>query len=45
MTHRYMVADLNLKEIALKKMHEPESSPLNARFHASEELLQFLDTL
>lgn len=44
-THKYMVADLNLKEIALKKMHEPESSPVNARFHASEELLQFLDTL
>lgn len=44
-THRYMVADLNLKEIALKKMHEPESAPMNARFHPSEELLQFLDTL
>lgn len=44
-THKYMVADLNLKEKALKKMHEPESSPMNVRFHASEELLQFLDTL
>lgn len=44
-THKYMVADLHLKEMALKKMHEPELSPLNTRFHAGEELLQFLDTL
>ncbi len=44
-THKYMVTDLNLKDIALKKMHEPESSPKNARYHASEKLQDFLDSL
>lgn len=44
-THRYMVSDLNLKEMALKKMGEPDSSTMNSRFHPSEEILQFLDTL
>ncbi len=28
-THKYMVADMKLKENALKKLHEPEPSNVN----------------
>ncbi|MBK5244914.1 MAG: tyrosine-type recombinase/integrase [Eubacteriaceae bacterium] len=44
-THKYMVADITLKQNALKKLHEPESSHLNVRYHATDDILQFLDSL
>lgn len=44
-THKYMVADLELKENALKKLHEPESSNVGSRYHATNDVLQFLNSL
>lgn len=44
-THKYMVADINLKERALNKMHEPESNNTNNRYHATDDILQFLNSL
>ncbi|HBP65950.1 MAG TPA: integrase [Desulfosporosinus sp.] len=44
-THKYMVADIKLKENALKKLHEPESSHANQRYHATDDILQFLNSL
>lgn len=44
-THKYMVADIKLKENALKKLHEPESSHANSRYQASNDILQFLKKL
>jgi len=44
-THKYMVADITLKENALKKLHEPDSSHLNVRYRATDDILQFLDSL
>jgi site-specific recombinase XerD len=41
-THKYMAADIKLKENALKKLHEPKSSHANSRYHASNDILQFL---
>lgn len=44
-THKYMVADIKLKENALKKLHEPESNRKEYRYHASDDILQFLNSL
>ena len=44
-THKYMVADLRLKENALKKLHEPESSHVDHRYHAADNILEFLNSL
>lgn len=44
-THKYMVADIKLKENALKKLHEPESNHKNSRYHATDDILQFLNSL
>ena len=44
-THKYMVADIKLKENALKKLHEPESNHKNTRYHATDDILQFLNSL
>lgn len=37
-THKYMVADLKLKENALKKLHEPQ-------LNCSDDILKFLNSL
>ena len=42
-THRYIEADLAMKERALKSLQEPPSGRL--RFRASDSLLAFLDGL
>lgn len=42
-THKYMVADLHLKEKALAKFSEPEGSKF--RYKPSADILSFLDTL
>lgn len=45
-THRYMVADIKLKEEALNKVQEPESSETTYnRYQADDRLLQFLKSL
>lgn len=44
-THRYMVADIKLKEELLNKVHEPESNKTYNRYHADDSLLQFLNSL
>ena len=44
-THKYMVADIKLKENALKKLHEPEPSHANGRYRAHNDILQFLKSL
>lgn len=44
-THKYMVADITLKEHALNKLHEPESNEINNRYHANDDILQFLSSL
>ena len=44
-THKYMVADINLKERALNKLHEPQSSVTSNRYHATDDILQFLNSL
>lgn len=42
-THKYMVADIRLKEKALAKVNEPVSSEF--RYRPSEDILSFLDSL
>ena len=42
-THKYMVADLRLKEQALSKIKEPKTSGF--RYKPSSEILSFLDSL
>lgn len=42
-THKYMVADLRLKEQALAKTQGPTES--NFRYRPSTDVLDFLDTL
>lgn len=44
-THQYMVADIKLKEKALEKLHEPDSSRTEHRYQATDEILQFLKSL
>lgn len=44
-THKYMVADIKLKERALDKLHEPQSNETGNRYHATEDILQFLNSL
>ena len=42
-THRYLEADLAMKEAALKRLEEPTTS--EPRYRASKRMLAFLDTL
>jgi site-specific recombinase XerD len=42
-THRYLAADLELKQRALEKL--PDIHQGGARFRANDRLLAFLDTL
>lgn len=44
-THKYMVADIKLKEEALKKLGEPGHYHENNRYHAREDILSFLNSL
>lgn len=44
-THKYMVADIKLKEEALNKLHEPNQKYKNNRYHASKDILNFLNSL
>ena len=44
-THKYIVADMKLKENALKKLHEPDLSHTNSRYQAANDILQFLKSL
>ena len=44
-THKYMIADLKLKENALKKIHQPKSKSDDARYKASSDILEFLNSL
>lgn len=43
-THKYMVADLKLKEKALEKLHAP-STRSDSRYHATDDILNFLNSL
>jgi integrase/recombinase XerD len=42
-THKYIEADLSMKERALKALQEPPGR--NRRFRAGDRLLSFLDSL
>ena len=42
-THRYIEADLAMKEAALRRVEAPTTSPV--RFKARDRLLAFLETL
>ena len=42
-THRYIEADLEMKEAVLKRMDAPSSKPV--RFKATDRLLDFLEGL
>lgn len=42
-THRYVEADLQMKERALKTLQAPSRAPL--RYHPSDDVLRFLQTL
>ncbi|WKY48317.1 tyrosine-type recombinase/integrase [Eubacteriaceae bacterium ES3] len=44
-THKYMVADITLKEKALDKLNEPNVNQSNNRYHATDDILQFLNSL
>lgn len=44
-THKYMVADIKLKEEALNKLHEPNQNHNNKRYHANKDILSFLNSL
>lgn len=44
-THKYMIADIALKEKALEKLNEPNVNQSNNRYHASDDILQFLNSL
>jgi site-specific recombinase XerD len=44
-THKYIVADMKLKENALKKLYEPDLSHTNSRYQAANDILQFLKSL
>lgn len=44
-THKYMVADITIKEKALKKMHAPESKYANKKYKPSNITLDFLNSL
>jgi integrase/recombinase XerD len=44
-THKYMVADIKLKENALNKLHEPEATDNENRYYATDDILQFLNSL
>lgn len=44
-THKYMVADIKLKERALNKLHEPDLNAADNRYHATDDILQFLNSL
>ncbi len=44
-THKYMVADIALKEKALKKIQDPGSKFINKKYHVSDAILQFLKSL
>lgn len=43
-THKYMVADMKLKENALEKLHSP-SIHCDSRYHATDDILNFLNSL
>lgn len=40
-----MVADIKLKEEALKNLNEPNQHPENNTYRASEDILRFLNSL
>jgi len=42
-THRYVEADLSMKERALARLQEPDNKP--SRYHPPDALMQFLQTL
>lgn len=44
-THKYMVADIKLKEDALKGFHEPSQLHKTNRYHANKDILGFLNSL
>jgi len=44
-THKYMVADIKLKEKALQKLHEPDAKRKLQRYHPSNDVLSFLNSL
>jgi len=45
-THKYMVADINLKENALSKLYEPTGNNNNfKKYKPSSDILNFLNTL
>lgn len=44
-THKYMVADMKLKEEALRKLGPPSQHHENNRYYASNDILNFLNSL
>ena len=44
-THKYMVADINLKENALSKLYEPTCNNTFKKYKPNSDILNFLNTL
>lgn len=44
-THKYMVADIKLKEDALKRLSGPQQDHGNNRYHTNNDILSFLNSL
>jgi integrase/recombinase XerD len=44
-THKYMVADLKIKENALQKLQKPDFNSKSKRYHVSNDILGFLNSL
>ncbi|MBI9010346.1 MAG: hypothetical protein JEZ05_10010 [Tenericutes bacterium] len=44
-THKYMIADLKIKENALSKLQTPDTKNKNTKYRVTEDILKFLNEL
>jgi site-specific recombinase XerD len=44
-THKYMTADITIKEKALARVSKPQNNCGNVRYHAAPNVMRFLDSL
>jgi site-specific recombinase XerD len=44
-THKYMIADLKIKEVALSKIQNPNTKDKNTKYHPANDILKFLNEL
>jgi site-specific recombinase XerD len=44
-THKYMTADITIKEKALARVSKPKNNCGNVRYHATPDVMRFLDSL